>query len=99
MRDGLSYFENGILIHLNDEDFPFRKIRGVMEASNGDIWISTYDEGLVLKNEEEFQQFTIKEGLPSNTIISTVEANDGTIWIATYGGVAQLKKINFLCMI
>lgn len=96
MRDGLSYFENGRLIHLNDEEFPFRKIRGVMEASNGDIWISTYDEGLVLKNEEGFQQFTIMEGLPSNTIISTVEANDGTIWIATYGGVTKYKENKFV---
>ena len=95
MRDGLSYFENGMLVSLTHEEFPFRKIRGVMEATNGDIWISTYDEGLVIKNEEGFQQFTILEGLPSNTVISTVEANDGTIWIATYGGVAQFKENKF----
>ena len=54
MRDGLSYFENGMLVSLTQEEFPFRKIRGVMEATNGDIWISTYDEGLVIKMKKDF---------------------------------------------
>ena len=89
MRDGLSYFENGNLTNLSSDDFPFRKIRGVMEASNGDIWVSTYDEGLIKLNNNGYEQFTSLNGLPNNTVIATVETTDGTIWIATYGGVVR----------
>ncbi len=91
MRDGLSYFENGRLINLSDEEFPFRKVRGIMEASNGDFWVSTYDEGLIRLRDKSYQQFTTENGLPNNTVISTVETDDGAIWIATYGGVVKMN--------
>lgn len=95
MRDGLSYFENGRLINLSQHEFPFRKIRGVMEASNGDIWVSTYDEGLIRLSNDTYQQFTTENGLPSNTVIATVEDNEGSIWIATYGGAVKMNDGEF----
>lgn len=89
MRDGLSYFQDGELYNLSESEFPYRKVRGVMEADNGDIWVSTYDEGLIRMMEDGYEQFTIAEGLPNNTVIATVQTDDGAIWAATYGGVVK----------
>lgn len=91
MRDGLSILENGRLNNFSESEFPFRKVRGVMEARNGDFLISTYDEGLIHLTEQGYQQITTSDGLPSNTVIATVEAEDGSIWIATYGGVVKMQ--------
>lgn len=90
MRDGLSYFENGRLINVSDREFPFRKVRGITETTNGEFWISTYDEGLIKLTGSNYQQFTTEHGLPNNTVITTVESTDGALWVATYGGVVRL---------
>lgn len=95
MRDGLSYFKDGELNNITATDFPFRKVRNVMETASGEIWISTYDEGLIQLNDQGYTQFTTSDGLPNNTIISTVETSDGSIWMATYGGVVLMKDDEF----
>jgi ligand-binding sensor domain-containing protein/two-component sensor histidine kinase len=92
MRDGLSYLKDGKLLNLKEENFPFRKVRGVMEATNGDIWVSTYDEGLIQLTGDTLKQFTTDNGLPSNTVIKTMQTDDAAIWIATYGGVVKMSK-------
>ncbi len=96
MRDGLAYFRDGRLNTLNSSEFPFRKVRGVMEANDGTIWVSTYDEGLIRFNESGYEQFTIENGLPNNTVIATVENEGGSLWIATYGGVVLMQDDEFI---
>ncbi len=91
MRDGLSYMVNGSLINLDEDEFPFRKVRGITESATGDYWISTYDDGLIRWYESGYTQYTTEQGLPDNTVLATVEADDGSVWVATYGGVARLN--------
>ncbi len=90
MRDGLGYLENGRIKQFNSSEFPFRKVRDVMEASDGVYWISTYDEGLIKFNGSTYEAITQEDGLPSNTVLKTIEDEDGSIWVATYGGVAKI---------
>lgn len=91
MRDGLAYMNNGRLKVFSDNEFPFRKVRHVMEDSKGGFWISTYDEGLIYFTGEQYEQYNQANLLPSNTVLASVEGDDGSIWVATYGGVASLK--------
>ena len=91
MRDGLSFMQNGKLVNLPVEDFPFRAVRDVTEARDGSLWISTYDEGLIHRKDGRNIQYTLENGMPGNRVLSSVEAEDGTIWAATYSGVAALK--------
>ncbi len=95
MRDGLSYIEKGKIINLPKSVFPFRKIRGIMEALNGEIWLSTYDEGIIRFYDGKYEQITTNDGLPHNTTIASIEDEDGAIWFATYGGVTKLKNGEF----
>jgi ligand-binding sensor domain-containing protein len=92
MRDGLAYLEDGALVDLSDEEFPFRKVRHVNEVADGSYWVSTYDDGIVHVQGRRITQYTTDDGLPNNTVVASVQADDGTIWAATYGGVTTIKN-------
>ena len=89
MRNGLAYLESGKLNVLDEQEFPYRKVRQVYEDSFGILWISTYDEGMIKYDGTEFTQITMEDGLADNTVLGTVEGKDGSMWIATYGGVSR----------
>lgn len=91
MRDGLATMENGIIKSFSDKKFPFRKVRHVMESSKGEHWVSTNDEGIVNLGKNDYQSYTINEGLASNTVLASVEDEEGNIWVATYGGVSKIS--------
>jgi ligand-binding sensor domain-containing protein/two-component sensor histidine kinase len=89
MRNGLAYLKDGELTILSEEEFPYRKVRQVYEDSKGIIWISTYDDGMVKYDGNEFILITRDDGLADNTVLGTIEGDDGSMWIATYGGVSR----------
>ncbi|MBD3615167.1 MAG: hypothetical protein HUJ22_01245 [Gracilimonas sp.] len=95
MREGLAILEGEDLYVFSDDVFPFRKVRDIMEASDGSFWISTYDDGIIHYREGEFEQITSDEGLASNRVLNSAEGEDGSIWIATYGGITRYKEGEF----
>lgn len=92
MRNGLAYMKDGKLTVLSEDEFPYRKVRHVYEDSKGIIWISTYEDGIVRYDGNEFNSLSRDNGLADNTILGTVEGDDGSMWIATYGGVSRYFK-------
>ncbi|RNC80132.1 MAG: hypothetical protein ED557_12540 [Balneola sp.] len=90
MRDGLAYLKNGEIKNFSSAEFPFRKVRDVMEASDGTFWISTYDEGLIKMDDTSHEAITLESGLASNTVLKSIEDSEGNIWVATYGGVSKI---------
>lgn len=91
MRDGLSYMKGEKITNFSDSEFPFRKIRHILETKNGDYWISTEDEGLVRFYESGYEVFDQEKGLASNSTRRSIEDSEGNIWVATYGGVSKLS--------
>jgi ligand-binding sensor domain-containing protein/two-component sensor histidine kinase len=94
-RSGIALVRNDRVISLYEDEFPFRKIRGILETSDGSIWYSTYGDGAVLFDGEKYTQFTETDGLGSNTVMEAVEDPEGNIWFATYGGVTKYDGTNF----
>ena len=95
MGEGLSYIEEGQVRNFSEHEFPYSKVRSVMEASDGTYWISTYDDGIVRYKDENFEQITTENGLANNRVLDTVEGRDGSIWIATYGGITRYRQGEF----
>src|SRR5690554_664744 len=91
MRDGLAIVEENRVRVFEDQEFPFRMVRDIMESSDGEFWISTYEAGIVRYDGNSFTQFTTENGLANNTVLGSIEGDDGSIWIATYGGVSRFK--------
>lgn len=60
------------------------------EINPGIIWGGTRGRGFFRfdSNNESFTLFTIKEGLPDNTIVSIVEEPPGNLWLGTLKGLS-----------
>ena len=94
-QSGIGQVRGKRVISLSESDFPYRKVRGIYESSNGDIWYSTYGDGAIRYDGKEYRQFTDADGLPSNTIMEAAEDKEGNIWFATYGGASKFNGESF----
>ena len=43
----------------------------------------------------QVDRWTMRDGLPQNTVTDLVQARDGHIWMTTFGGIARFDGINF----
>ncbi len=94
-RSGIGLVRNDKIYSQGENDFPYRKIRGILETSKGEVWYSTYGEGAVLYDGDSYTQYTETDGLGSNTVMEAVEDPEGNIWFATYGGVSKFDGESF----
>lgn len=87
-NDGLSIFENGRFTNFTTKNgLPYNVIRGLKEMDNGEVWVGTEREGIVI-----FEGKEIKEYYGPDSGINDLESldfnqnpDDGSIWIAHYG--------------
>jgi|GEM_PF-1147032 len=61
-------------------------VRDIVQDRNGIIWIAT-TRGLTSFDGEEFLNYTMEDGLPSDDITALYEASDGKLWVGTKPGV------------
>ena len=69
------------------------RIRHLFADSRGDLWLSTYSDGGLLRytpSTEEILSVTEKDGLLSNKVRQVIELANGDIGVATTGGVNRL---------
>ncbi len=64
-------------------------IASLYEDSKGNIWIGTFSNGLIYRNNQSFNYFTEKEGLAGHTIFSILEDKRGEIWLGTNQGISR----------
>ncbi len=61
----------------------------------GNIWFGTYGEGVFKFDGKTFTNYTMNEGLNSNTIYSIVEDKEGNIWVGTNKGLNHFNGHTF----
>jgi ligand-binding sensor domain-containing protein/two-component sensor histidine kinase len=95
MGAGLAIMDNENVRVFSQKEFPYPRVRNIMETKGGIYWISTYDDGIIRYDGNEFNQISSQDGLISNRVLSSVEGDDGSVWIGTYGGVTRYKDGEF----
>jgi signal transduction histidine kinase/DNA-binding response OmpR family regulator/ligand-binding sensor domain-containing protein len=57
----------------------------------GNYWIASSNDGLLCVSEDgkRYRNWTVKEGLPSNTLIRIESADDRFLWISTLTGICR----------
>ncbi|MDN3588282.1 two-component regulator propeller domain-containing protein [Pedobacter aquatilis] len=77
----------------NSKSISHNTINGICEDSSKNIWISTDGGGLNLFNRKNksFNQFTVKDGLPSNFLFKIVEDSEKKLWIGTSRGLLHFN--------
>ncbi len=85
---GLYYMENDKIFKygINDERLANALITKIDQGSDGVIWVSTYGQGLIQINENDYINWTTDDGLPADDLTSVEVSNSGKVWIGSDGG-------------
>ena len=59
--------------------------------NDGVVWGGTWGGGLARFDGNEWKNFTVKDGLPSNHVFMLYMEDDGTIWAGTSHGLAKVN--------
>ena len=93
---GLLRFDGVEFISMNrlyDERYDFISARTTFQDSRKNIWIGSNDEGLLcLRTDGQVLKYTVKDGLPNNSIRAISEDQNNFIWVGTASGLACINK-------
>lgn len=97
----LALISNQGLFHVNWRDNVLENRLQAMNSSigcyisdfypdkKGNYWFASSDEGLLRISEDgkQYRKWTVKDGLPSNTLIRIESTDDRFLWISTISGI------------
>jgi diguanylate cyclase (GGDEF)-like protein len=85
--DGNRWEEIGSANGLNVED-----VSGLLADRDGDVWIGSAGGGLVhWLGNRNFENWTVQQGLPNETVWSLLKSTRGTMFLGTDAGLGQLE--------
>ncbi len=67
----------------------------ILETRDGMVWFGTYDSGLWRYDGKEMKNYTMADGLPTDSISSLLEDEKGVLWIGTFSGVCRFDGVRF----
>jgi len=84
----------------NEKTEPVKYDSGVVTANalldrEGNMWFTTLTEGVFKFDGTNFTNFTIKDGLCSNSVNSVIEDKKGNLWFATAKGLCKYNGNDF----
>ncbi|MCR9290204.1 MAG: hypothetical protein NXI23_22765, partial [Bacteroidetes bacterium] len=85
-------------IEQNDEFFlPTQNVQHLYQDNQGIYWLATADAGIIRwdKKDNEFREFTINDGMPSNIIYSVYSDEFDNLWMSSNYGIIRINKTTF----
>ncbi|MBD3373483.1 hypothetical protein GF406_00470 [candidate division KSB1 bacterium] len=89
------YWLNKKTFHLNPIEInAYQKritISSIIEDRDKNLWIGTHGNGIYKfnKSDSTFENFTQKNGLPSNIVCGILRDDKGNLWISTQNGLSK----------
>lgn len=94
-QNGLAHLKNKtVTIYKKKDGLAHNSCWALAEDNKGQIWIGTYGGGISLYKDGKFQNFTIKNGLPSNKIRRLYLRGDD-LFIGTANGFSKININTF----
>ncbi|MEO1257387.1 MAG: two-component regulator propeller domain-containing protein [Bacteroidota bacterium] len=96
-------YEDGTIYHLVnhrlvlwsiEEGCPKVPVNGFAEDAEGNIWISTYGEGVYFYDEKRLYNFNTDDGLLGDDIYVMQAALPGHVWVGTDRGISKCSFSN-----
>jgi len=73
------------------QGMPCHKIHGVLKASDGRLWVGTWD-GLLVREDGKFRRYTKEDGLTHKMVLSLAEdPKTGDLWVGTMRGLNRVS--------
>jgi hypothetical protein len=83
----ISRFEN----FRREQGMPCHKIHSVLKASDGRLWVGTW-EGLLFRDHQGFHPITTTDGLSHKMVLSLAEdTRTGDLWVGTMRGLNRVS--------
>src|SRR6185503_10648797 len=73
------------------EGLSARVVWSVYGDRQGALWIGTEAGGLDRLQRGRFTNYTVKDGLPNNSVVATLQTTGGDLWVATREGLARRR--------
>ncbi|MBV8212446.1 MAG: hypothetical protein JOZ08_04380 [Verrucomicrobia bacterium] len=74
-----------------ENDRPLQDVVSICEDREGNIWAAT-NLGLERLSDVKFMTYTVRDGLPNDTINAVASGAPGRIWIGTMNGLASVTN-------
>ena len=96
LKDGrIFHLKNNSLNLWNvEEGLPKVPITGFMEDGKGNLWFSTYGEGVYVYDKKHLTNFDSDDGLLGNDIYTILKDKIGRIWLGTDAGISVCRFEN-----
>ncbi len=73
------------------------KVESIEKDKRKGVWIGTRSQGIIYYvNEDNWTQYTTRDGLASNTVTSILVAMDSTVWATTDKGISRFDGIKWI---
>ncbi len=82
---------NELVKWMPDEGTPKVAITGIVEDEAGQVWFSSYGEGVYCFDGKRLHNFNTDDGLLGNEIYVMAKGPDGRIWLGTDGGISVCR--------
>jgi signal transduction histidine kinase/ligand-binding sensor domain-containing protein len=80
---------------VNTTELKSNRVRVLFEDSDSNLWIGTEHGGLTRYRHGVFTNYSVNDGLPSDTILSLAGDDQGDIWVGTTEGLARFHAGRF----
>lgn len=79
------------VLYSKETGLPANDIYCLAEDSAGRLWIGTGGSGLALVDGDQLRHFTVRDGLPNDTIYQVLVESERSIYASTNRGVFRLR--------
>lgn len=90
-RAGLACVKDGKILPV-PEELQFANVFSLDVSQNGTLWAGTLGQGLWKYNNSELQNFTVNDGLKSNSVRAVLVSENGLVWIGTEDGLCTYSR-------
>lgn len=91
-ENNLLLLDNGVLKPLDHSGLGEGFYQHAILASDNRIYVASLGQGMRVVDDQQVTSYTVKDGLPSDTVLSIIEDSEGLLWVATAAGIATLEK-------
>ncbi len=72
-----------------------QEFNSITQDAEGNIWASTYGDGLYLFTPDTFYNFTVAGGLKSNYCYGLIAGNNNSIWVGHRMGISRVNTLKY----
>ncbi|MGD1847453.1 MAG: two-component regulator propeller domain-containing protein [Salibacteraceae bacterium] len=94
-RRGLGYLQNGEISIVDHPILATASISDITRDRKGNFWICTFGDGVFRFDGNNFTQYSLPDGMLSNTIRSANEDAQGNLWFSTKAGAIRYDGKQF----